>query len=84
MILLLLESSDMGLPNYKKLFSANWQTCKLPVWIHGQSFIASCSLHGCLNPFHPKSLVSYNYQKHEMLLIIYKAQYWPQDSGTYC
>jgi len=31
---ILLESFDIGLSNYKNLFSANWQTCKLPVWIH--------------------------------------------------
>jgi len=34
MILLLLESPDIDLPNYKNLFSAYGQTCKLPLWIH--------------------------------------------------
>ena len=41
MILLLLESSDIGLPNHKNLFSANRQTCKLPVWIHGTNLAVS-------------------------------------------
>ena len=36
-ILLLLESPDIGLPNQINSFSANWQTCKLPVWIHRPS-----------------------------------------------
>ena len=34
MILLLLESPDIGLPNHKNWFSAYGQTCKLPVWIN--------------------------------------------------
>jgi len=47
MILLLLESSDVGLPNHKNWFSANQQTCKLPVWIHGTNLPVSrvSSLH---------------------------------------
>jgi len=47
MILLLLESPDIGLPNHNNLFSAYRQTCKLPVWIHGTNLPVSrvSSLH---------------------------------------
>jgi len=47
MILLFLESPDIGLPNHKNLFSAYGQTCKLPVWIHGTNLPVSrvSSLH---------------------------------------